>query len=77
MCMSSLFVTLAALGKRVWKFRGRKHEMDEKYDRSEHYWKKGKLGMAYYTFLDANLIIDACDIPEEEKKKEKREDPRC
>ena len=26
--------------------------------------------MANYTFLDANLIIDVCDIPEEEKKKE-------
>ena len=46
-------------------------EMDEKYDRCEHYWEKGLLGMAYYTFLDANLIIDACDLPEEEKKKEK------
>ena len=46
-------------------------EMDEKYGRSEHYWGKGKLGMAHYTFLDANLIIDVCDIPEEEKKKEK------
>ena len=46
-------------------------ELDEKYDRSKHYWEKGKIGIAYHVFLDATSIIDASDIPEEEKVKEK------
>ena len=48
--------------------------IDEKYERTEHYWKKGWLGRFYHTFLDASKIIDEChgmpeDIKEGERKK--------
>ena len=46
-------------------------EIDEKYENTEHYWKRGWLGMAYHTFLDANSVIEKCKISEDEKKKEK------
>ena len=41
------------------------------YDNTEHYWKSGRIGMAYHSFLDAIQIIDSSDIPEHEKKTEK------
>ena len=41
---------------------------DEKYERSEHYWKTGRIGIAYHVFLDANRIIDESNIPIEEKE---------
>ena len=46
-------------------------ELDKKYDNTEHYWAKGRLGVIYITFLDANSIIDRSKLPEDEKKKEK------
>ena len=46
-------------------------EIDEKYDQSEKYWKTGRPGIAYYTFLAANSVLDASDMLEEEKLKEK------
>ena len=45
-------------------------EIDEKYDQSEKYWKTGRLGIAYYTLLAANSVLDASDMLEEEKLKE-------
>lgn len=47
------------------------HENDERYDNTKHYWKKGWLGTVYQCFLDANKIIDDCDMLEEEKDKER------
>ena len=44
---------------------------DDKYAETKHYWEKGRLGSAYQAFLDANDIIDNCDISEDEKEKEK------
>ena len=44
---------------------------DEKYKRTRHYWKEGRLGTVYQTFLDANELIDELDISEEAKKREK------
>ena len=49
-------------------------ELDEMYDRSKHYWERGKIGIAYHVFLDANSIIDVSDIPDIEKVKEKKKD---
>ena len=46
-------------------------ELDMKYDRSEHYWKKGNIGIAYSIFLDANCLVDASNLSEKEKSKEK------
>ena len=46
-------------------------EIEERYDRSENYWKTGRIGIAYHIFLDANFVVDASDLPEEEKIKEK------
>ena len=48
-------------------------EKDEKYSRTDHYWKEGRLGSGYQTFLDAIEVIEACDMSEKEKevKKEK------
>ena len=44
---------------------------DKRYDSTEHYWKKGRIGMAYHSFLDANHLIDCTDLPKDEKDKEK------
>ena len=46
-------------------------ELDKKYDRSEHYWEKGNVGIAYSIFLDSNCLVDASNLSEEEKLKEK------
>ena len=46
-------------------------ELDKKYDRSEHYWEKGNVGIAYSVFLDSNCLVDASNLSEEEKLKEK------
>ena len=46
-------------------------EDDDKYEKTEDYWKKGRLGVAYYTFLDAMCLIDSYDISEDDKKEEK------
>ena len=46
--------------------------IDEKYSRSEHYWREGWLGITYSVYLDAIAVIESCDdIPEEEKGAEK------
>ena len=42
-----------------------------RYDNTEHYWNKGRIGMAYHSFLDANHLIDCSDLPKDEKDKEK------
>ena len=44
---------------------------DEPYAGTKHYWARGWLGMAYQTFLDANTVIDNCDLTEMEKNQEK------
>ena len=41
---------------------------DELYKETEHYWKRGWLGMSYQTFKDATKIIDESDLNEEEKQ---------
>ena len=47
------------------------NEIDKKYENTEHYWKKGRLGVTYLTFLDANYVIDNSELSEEDKKTEK------
>ena len=44
---------------------------DEKYSRTRHYWKTGRLGTGYQVFIDANDIIDNSDLTEESKNDEK------
>ena len=44
---------------------------DEKYSSIEHYLKNGWLGSAYQTFIDANDVIDACDLKEDVRGIEK------
>ena len=39
----------------------------EQYSSTKHYWEKGFLGTSYQAFLDANKVIDKCDISEEGK----------
>ena len=44
---------------------------DEKYAGSRHYWKEGRLGTVYQTFLDAQEIIEESELHQDEKDKEK------
>ena len=46
-------------------------DLEKKYESTEHYWERGRLGIAYYVFVECKEIIDASDISEEEKLKEK------
>ena len=46
-------------------------EEDDKYSGTSHYWKTGRLGTVYQTFLDANNIIDHSNLTEERKSHEK------
>ena len=46
-------------------------KVDEKYRRSEHYWREGWIGITYSVYLDAVEVLDTCnDISEEEKRTE-------
>ena len=45
--------------------------VDEKYFESEHYWKTGRIGTIFQTFLDVNLIIESSNLSEDDKKMEK------
>ena len=38
---------------------------------TSHYWKTGKLGTIFQTFLDANVIIDGSKLSDESKIEEK------
>ena len=46
-------------------------DIDEKYERSEHYWKTGRIGIAYHVFLDANSIVEESNLSNEEKEIER------
>ena len=46
-------------------------EEDDKYLETCHYWKTGRLGTAFQTFLDANEMIDSSNFQEEFKEIEK------
>ena len=35
---------------------------DVKYENTSHYWKRGRLGINYQPFVDANLIIDNSNL---------------
>ena len=43
-------------------------DSEEKYSRTIHYWREGKLGTVFQFFLDANDVIEESDITEEMKK---------
>ena len=45
--------------------------LDEKYMETENYWKCGKLGTIFQSYLDANEILEKSDLTEEEKVMEK------
>ena len=44
---------------------------DEKYVGTRHYWKTGRLGTVYQTFIDANEIIEKSDLAEGSNNQEK------
>jgi hypothetical protein len=44
---------------------------DDNFADTAHYWKTGRLGTAFQTFLDANSIIDNSNFPAEIKDTEK------
>ena len=44
---------------------------DEKYERTRHYWKEGRLGSGYQTYLDAIDILTNSEFSEESKTSEK------
>ena len=44
---------------------------DDNFADTAHYWKTGRLGTAFQTFLDANSIIDNSNFPEEFKETER------
>ena len=46
-------------------------EEDDKYSETDHYWKTGKLGTIYQTFLDVNKIIERSNLSEVSKMDEK------
>ena len=46
-------------------------ENDTEYNNTVHYWEKGRIGIAYHSFLNANAIIDDSDMTNEEKVEEK------
>ena len=45
---------------------------DAKYENSAHYWERGRIGVAYHSFLDANSVIDTSDAMTEEEKLEEK-----
>ena len=45
--------------------------IDEKYENTDHYWRRGWLGPIFRMFLDANEVIDRSNLNEENKAKEK------
>ena len=46
-------------------------EEDAKYFSSRHYWKEGRIGTAFQTYLDVIDIIEKSDLTEDEKQVEK------
>ena len=46
-------------------------EGDENYEGSKHYWMKGWLGGAFQSFIDANKVLEECDLSEDDKNIEK------
>jgi hypothetical protein len=46
-------------------------EENDKYMSSAHYWKKGWIGAAFQTYLDALDVIEKSDLSKEEKHVEK------
>ena len=44
---------------------------DAEYKNTAHYWEKGRIGIAYHSFLSANAIIDTSDLSNREKAAEK------
>ena len=46
-------------------------EGDENYEGSKHYWMKGWLGGAFQSFIDANKVLEDCDLSEDDKNTER------
>ena len=44
---------------------------DTRYDETDHYWRSGRIGIAYHAFLDAISVIEESDLPIDLKEKEK------
>ena len=44
--------------------------LNEKYKNTEHYWKTGRIGISYQSFIEANFLIDAC-LPQYQQVVEK------
>ena len=59
--------------KNIVQIDGCDDEMDtnDAYENSIRYWETGKLGMAYYTFLDVIEVIEKSELPEEDLLEEK------
>ena len=67
---NGLKVHLARKHSKVEQLDGHHDEEpdDDEYAGSKHFWKNGWLGGAFQTFCDANQVVDACDISEEDKR---------
>ena len=48
-----------------------KVEDENRYENTEDYWREGRLGNAYFTYVDAIYLIEHCGISEDSKEKEK------
>ena len=46
-------------------------EEDLQYDRSDYYWKNGRIGISYQTYIDILEIVESSDLSDTEKKNEK------
>ena len=44
---------------------------DTRYNATDHYWRSGRIGIAYHAFLDAISVIDDSDLPIDLQEKEK------
>ena len=46
-------------------------EEDLQYDHSDYYWKNGRIGISYQTYIDILEIVESSDLSDTEKKNEK------
>ena len=57
--------------KNVHSKTGANATLEEKYHSTRNYWRTGYLGTVYQTFLDANDVVEAMNLSEEETTTEK------
>ena len=61
-----------AMHRKIQQLDGHVEDVeDKKYAASKHCWRSGWLGGAYQSFIDANEVLEECDIPDVDKQIEK------